>query len=667
MDSFGTFLYQSGISIAVFYLFYWALLRKETWFSLNRTLLFGSLLLAITIPFVRITLHTSPQPGTVYYALDRYLVDGVIVHPSTLAGSAGIQLSAGKVLWGIYMLGVLFFLARFLVQIGQVLSLVRKYGIRDFEGYRIVPMDKEIAPFSFFTLIFINTEHLKGEELRSVLLHEWEHVRRLHTLDIILLELVCILQWFNPFVWLYKYSLHELHEYEADQAVLRHGGNRLNYQRLILSQAFGHNFFPVVHNLINRSFIKKRILMITKQRSGNITLIKSFLLLPVAALLVVSFSFTRAPENLQQVKKAFSATTGNTPIAPQTQVPDTTEELILEDIPQAQPQDTNEAIFFIVEDMPKFQGGDISKFREWVAQQIKYPAEAEKEGIHGKVYVRFVVKSDGSVDKVEVVRGVDPLLDAEAERVISASPKWTPGKQRGKNVAVAFTIPIVFLKGDETDSTANAPASKGGETFFIVEKMPKFQGGDVDKFKDWVAQQLRYPEQAAEKGASGRVIVSFIVGTDGSVSQVKVIQSPYLSMRNKPGGASPSTMQAFAALDSEAVRVVRSSPKWEPGMQRGYRVRVQHTIPIVFVLDHPMPAREKLKNAEGKNVVYVVDGKVLSEEEIKKIDAARIARVNVSTDKADIEKYGPGSDGVIFITTYKKTDDSKTPAKPAGK
>jgi len=262
---------------------------------------------------------------------------------------------------------------------------------------------------------------------------------------------------------------------------------------------------------------------------------------------------------------------------------------------------------------------------------------------------------------------VDPLLDAEAVRVVSASPKWTPGKQRGRNVAVAFTFPIVFLKGDETDSTANAPARKGGETFFKVEKMPKFQGGDVTKFRDWVAYHTKYPWKAAGKGASGKIMVSFIVEPDGSVSNVKVKQSPYLSMRNNPGKASQADLQAFAALDSEAVRVVRSSPKWEPGMQKGHLVRVAYTIPIIFILNHPMPAREKLKNAEGKNVVYVVDGKVLSEEEIKKIDAARIARVNVSTDKANIEKYGPGSDGVIFITTYKKTDDSKTPAKPAGK
>ena len=190
------------------------------------------------------TLHSAPAPGTVYYALDRYLMNGVMVHPGSLVASTGIHITAGKALLLVYLLGVIFFTVKFLTQIVQVLHLIKKYGIIEFEGYRIVPITEDISPFSFFTLIFINTEKPGKQELRSILLHEWEHVRHLHTLDILLLEVVCIIQWFNPFVWLYKYSLHELHEYEADQAVISQGENRLNYQKLILNQAFCHQCFP---------------------------------------------------------------------------------------------------------------------------------------------------------------------------------------------------------------------------------------------------------------------------------------------------------------------------------------------------------------------------------------------------------------------------------------
>ncbi len=102
-------------------------------------------------------------------------------------------------------------------------------------------------------------------------------------------------------------------------------------------------------------------------------------------------------------------------------------------------------IFFIVEDMPTFQGKDVNAFRDWVAKHIKYPEIAAENGISGRVFVRFVVEPDGHVDKVQVVRGVDPALDAEAVRVVKSSPRWSPGKQRGKPVRVAYTIPIVFV------------------------------------------------------------------------------------------------------------------------------------------------------------------------------------------------------------------------------
>ena len=102
-------------------------------------------------------------------------------------------------------------------------------------------------------------------------------------------------------------------------------------------------------------------------------------------------------------------------------------------------------IFFIVEDMPSFQGGDVNNFRTWVADHLQYPEIAAENGISGRVFVRFVVEPDGTVDNVEVVRGVDPALDAEAVRVVKSSPKWSPGKQRGKPVRVAYTFPIVFV------------------------------------------------------------------------------------------------------------------------------------------------------------------------------------------------------------------------------
>jgi len=202
---------------------------------------------------------------------------------------------------------------------------------------------------------------------------------------------------------------------------------------------------------------------------------------------------------------------------------------------------------------------------------------------------------------------------------------------------------ILFKLGKE-DKKPEPVASPGGEIFFIVEQMPKFQGGDINKFRKWVASQLRYPEDAAEKGISGRVVVSFIVETDGSLSNIKVVRGSYPS------------------LNAEALRVVKSSPKC---LQRNHKVRVSMTLPIIFILDHAIPAMEDIKNTDGQQFVYVVDGKKIKKEEIKNLDASHVARVWVSTEKKVTEKYGSEArDGLIFISTCKEVPEGKTPPKP---
>jgi len=116
-------------------------------------------------------------------------------------------------------------------------------------------------------------------------------------------------------------------------------------------------------------------------------------------------------------------------------------QMVFDDEEEAEEQE----IFFIVEDMPDFQGGGQDAFRQWIAENLRYPQIAAENGIQGRVFVQFVVNTDGRVSDATVVRGVDPSLDREAVRVVMASPPWTPGRQRGEPVRVAFTFPINFV------------------------------------------------------------------------------------------------------------------------------------------------------------------------------------------------------------------------------
>ncbi len=244
------------------------------------------------------------------------------------------------------------------------------------------------------------------------------------------------------------------------------------------------------------------------------------------------------------------------------------------------PQVVSDQVFTVVEVMPEFPGGQ-GELLKFLAKTIKYPVIAQENGIQGRVTASFIIEKDGSIRDIEVIRGVDPSLDMEAVRVLSAMPRWTPGKQRGQDVAVKYTVPVTFrLQGktenqptpgkddivvvgygsDEADKVADS-----NQVFAMVEKMPLFPGGQ-DGLIAFLAKTIQYPKEAQEKGLQGRVVCSFIVEKDGSLSDTKVIR-----------GIDP-------LLDQEALRVISVMPKWTPGTQRGKAVRVKYTVPLTFTL-----------------------------------------------------------------------------------
>lgn len=242
-------------------------------------------------------------------------------------------------------------------------------------------------------------------------------------------------------------------------------------------------------------------------------------------------------------------------------------------------------VFEVVEEMPDFPGGQ-SALMEYLAKNIKYPATAHENGKQGRVIVMFVVKKDGSISDVKTVRGVDPYLDKEAERVIAAMPNWKPGKQRGQAVNVRFTVPVTFrLSGPEPAKPAETPEAVAIEkfeevvvtgygpkeevpnepTFKVVDEMPKFPGGQEGLMR-YLAKNIKYPVIAQQNKEQGKVLVQIVIGKDGNLSNIKILKG------------------ASAWLDAEAIRVVRGMPKWEPGKQNGQAVAVEYTFPITFRL-----------------------------------------------------------------------------------
>jgi len=422
------FMFESGISLAIFALVYLLFLRKETFFGLNRIYLLGSVCFSMLLPFI----HFQVNSGMPSVMLDEVtitatgyqnLLQTVFVYSTTLSGAVEKAVQSVGLIRFIYLLGTTVFLLVFIYRLLQITALIMSNKSELKDGIRIIKIDRDTTPFSFFNFVFISKNNVYNQGMKEMLAHEMEHVRQGHSYDVMIFELLTIIQWFNPFIWLLKRSIRENHEFLADNGVLKPEVSSAAYRMLLLNSAFIQQ--PVIANNFNYSLIKIRIKMITKIKSSKAAALKlSMGVIATAALLLVF-----ACENKKPVQNNIAA-------AKQT------ETIVNEE--QKSPQADNEETFLVVEQQATFQGGDVNAFRDWVTKNLTYPDIAIKKGISGKVYVQYAVNSKGYVVDVKVVRGVDPSLDKEAVRVISSSPKWEPAKQRGQKVKEQFTIPIAF-------------------------------------------------------------------------------------------------------------------------------------------------------------------------------------------------------------------------------
>jgi TonB family protein len=508
MNNLWIYLLKSGFALWLFYSVYWLFLRKETFFSLNRFILLGSIITSLILPFLRIeNLFTLPANTTMPSFIMDFGAETEINAAST-AGTIDIKkiLSLGALM--VYFSGIIFLAVRLIYQLLRLLSLTRKYPVTRWNGIRLIYVNEEIAPCSFFNFIFINKSMHTKKELERIILHESAHVNNKHFIDMLLIGLSGILQWFNPVMWLFNRSIREVHEFEADREVLKMEPDRGRYQALLVNQAAGIEIFKLA-NSFSKSITKKRMIMMSKMKSGKLSSMKVLFVLPVILCLVFAFSkpqvIGESSQNMQpkqvtgKVTDAESnevlpgaaviieGTTEGTVTGDdgnyKIKVPEGDKVLVFSfvgyetqrikaeraeinvkmkrkvyDLPEDEallpppplppPVKTDPAdkgdVFIVVEEMPSFQGQGGEGFREYLSKNIIYPEEAKKNKITGKVYVEFTVDAKGEVTDVKVVRSVHPLLDKEAVRVVESSPLWQPGKQKGKPVAVQFTFPIDF-------------------------------------------------------------------------------------------------------------------------------------------------------------------------------------------------------------------------------
>lgn len=470
MNSAVNFIIESGVSLTFFSIIYVLFLRKETFFKINRWFLLGSVLFSVILPILKFKVF-NPQPvmlSEITVTPYRNMMEAITVYSHGFSGNVEQAILSTTLLIYIYLAGVAFFFGRFLFRILQILLIIRKNEVKNSGGFKMVLLEKETSPFSFLKYVFVSQSLLQNSGYDKMIAHEIEHVKQGHSLDVIILEMLTVFQWFNPFMWMLNRAIRENHEFLADQAVLTSGVTRGYYKKLLLDQFVGGQL--VIANNFNTSLIKNRIKMMSKIKSPKYAISKIVFGVLVAVALVIAFAceqeesiVVEQPEEEQIVKIHLNTLDdGKVKIEASGEEIEKLKNMFSEDsgfkiitdslgnvfmmkkaIVEPKTLDSDEEVFFIVENMPEFPGGE-QELRQFIANSVKYPEDAIKNKRQGKVYVTFVVTKDGSIADAKIARGVSPTLDAEALRVVNSQPKWKPATQRGKAVNVSYTIPINF-------------------------------------------------------------------------------------------------------------------------------------------------------------------------------------------------------------------------------
>lgn len=410
------YIIKSAMALALLYACIIPLLEKETFHRLNRILILGCLIMSFAIPLVHFTGGTNPTVDMVRQAV---LLPEVLINGNASEQSVW---SWADIMTCIYIIGVV---AIFTMTVVQTVRLTRQLRqcehITDNRGNTIVLTDCATSPFCLFHYIVMSRDDYANNR-SYILTHEQEHIRLGHSIDLVVLQAATIIQWFNPFVWLIGKNLKAIHEFEVDEAVLNKGIDATQYQKFLVIKAVGNRLQPFANNL-NKESLKRRIIMMNQKRSNRWMMLKALFVIPVATLAVSVFANTSDMSNMANAVSTTANTLSTT---------------------NMQTKQSDKKIFRVVEEMPKFKGGD-AKLMELLMMNMKYPESAIKAKQQGRAIVGFVVRKDGTVSDVYIEKstGYD-VLDNEAMRVVKSMPAWEPGKQKGKPVNVKYFVPITF-------------------------------------------------------------------------------------------------------------------------------------------------------------------------------------------------------------------------------
>lgn len=435
------YLLLVNLYLVLFYGFYTLLLRRETFFHLNRIYLVSSALLSFFIPVIHSdwvkNLFITQE---VQHTIARYSAPIMVYHIKPIEEH---HLTVGQILTLIYSLGAAILIIKF---IWQLVSLKK-----------VIDEPEESGAFSFFKSIRLGTN--SGDQT-IIVAHEQVHANQWHSADVILIEIVAIINWFNPVVYYYRFGIKHIHEFIADRQALEDGVDKAEYAMLLLSQTIKAPAHQLVNPFFNHSLLKQRIIMLQKNRSHYISLSKYCLLVPLFVLMLILSSITISKsKTIKLINKKIEAIFSTPATSPKTVIVNRLASTVLVPTPNTV-KDSVESTFTLAEDkepkkteedntlmtvevMPEFKGG-ISEFYNFLSKNLQYTEAMLQKNIQGKVFISLTVEKDGSLTDIKTVKDIGGGAATEAIRVLKSSPKWEPGYQNGQKVRVRYTLPINF-------------------------------------------------------------------------------------------------------------------------------------------------------------------------------------------------------------------------------
>lgn len=451
-----TYLLQSSVCLIILYGVYHFILSELTFFKYNRIFLLISILVSLMIPILAPLLVLSEESVPV-------------LHWSHLAGDITYIVAYNEVsvfdwkammvnvLWVIYIVGIIVVMLKMMYGLSKIFRYYQKGQKEDFNGYRIITTEAVHLPFSFFNGIYVSRHLPLQDHIHTILEHEEIHIRQWHTVDVLLAEMVHAFFWFNPVMIFYKRALRQAHEFLADDLICRKNSVS-SYTELLLSKSQS-GLEMALTNQFFHSQIKKRIIMMTKNKSNLKSIWKYALAVPMIVILLITFS----------CKESMNQTTDTESKKETTLKIHKSEDTDYTDI-------DNKNVLIRAEEMPRFPGCEDNndtkerskcaeqKLLQFIYTNLKYPAEAKLTGIQGQCVAKFIVNTEGKIQDIRILRDVGGGSGEAVRNVILSmnemTERWIPGKNAGQNVNVVYTLPVKFALADEEKSLGNVAPKK---------------------------------------------------------------------------------------------------------------------------------------------------------------------------------------------------------------